>query len=485
MSNGLITPPTVVPPFAQIVPQYGVDFVPPIDFAVKDPAVIASEVISSYQQAFQTLTGVAKALAPADPVRLHLLVVCAWLSQQRVIIDFTGKMNLLKYAHDNYLDNLAALYGERTLRLQSAPAVTTLQFTLTMPLAFDATIPAGTQCAAGNVLFATDNDVIIPAGTLTGSSPATAVAPGTVGNGYLPGQINYVINWNQPWSFTVVNTDTSSSGADLESDEQYRFRVWLAIESFSTCGPHDAYEFWALSADPTIIQAVVYSAPIIAGEVWIYPLCTGGTLPSVAILNAVYASCNDVTRRPLTDYVHVFAPTVVPFTVDIDYWILSDNEVLVGAIKANVEAAVAAWILWQHSYISRDINGDELIKRCLQAGAKRIVINQPTPSFQVMAYNQLAVCDPTAPNADQSFTNGASTISSPIFTSATASFDQNDVGLSITGTNIPATTHILSVQSATSITLTANATATGTALPFTMHLRIPPVQINYQGLEDI
>src|SRR5262252_7678079 len=486
MSNGNgLLPPSSVPPYVEVVPQYGKDFVPDIDFAVKDPTVIVSEVIADYQTAFKALTNIAKTLAPADPVRLFLLVVCDWLSQQRVIIDFTGKMNLLKYAHDAYLDNLAALHGDRALRLQSAPASCTLQFTLITALAFDAKIPQGTQVAAGEVIFATVKDLIIPAGQTTGTVTAIAVAPGSTGNGYLPGQVNWVLDWNQAWSMTVANVDTTSGGADAETDDQYRYRIWLAIESYSTCGPHDAYEFWALSADPSIIQAVVYSAPAIAGEVWIYPLCTGGTLPTQAILDAVLASCSDVTRRPVSDYVSVFPPTVVSFSVNIDYWILTTNQVLVASIQENVQAAVLAWIQWQRSYVSRDINGDELIKRCLEAGAKRIVINQPMPNFQTMAYNQLAVCDPTAAPADQSFSDGVNTSGTAVWQSATANFVQSDVGLSITGTNIPAGTTILSVQSQTQCTLSANTTSgTGSNLNFTIHARIASVIITYQGLED-
>lgn len=464
------------------IPQYGLSLVPDIDFAVKDPAMIEAEVIADYQAAFLALTNIAKTLAPADPVRLHLLAVCDWLSQQRVIIDFTGKMNLLKYAHDSYLDNLAALYGDRALRLAAAPASCTLQFTLVVALAFNATIPAGTQCSAGNFAFQTIIDCVIPAGQLIGTVTGTAIVPGTVGNGYLPGQVNYLINWNQSWAMTVQNIDTSVNGVDLEPDEQYRFRIWLAIESFSTCGPHDAYEFWALSADPSIIQAVVYSAPEVAGEVWIYPLCTNGTLPTPDIINKVLATCSADTRRPVTDYVSVFAPTVVPYTVNLDYWILSTNQVLQATIEANVQQAVLNWIQWQRSYISRDINGDELIKLCLEAGAKRIVINQPTPNFQPMDYYQLPVCDPATPS-DQNFTDGASTISSPTYTSNTAHFAPGGAGLSITGTNIPTGTTIAAVVNASTVTLSQNATATGTGLAFTIKNR-PSMIVTYQGLED-
>jgi phage-related baseplate assembly protein len=406
-AKGITDPPILGTPPSVIVaagnpsaPNYGLPWVPDIDFAVKDPAVIVNEVILDYQAAFLTLTGIAKTLAPGDPVRLFLLVVCHWLSHQRTLIDFTGKQNLLKYAAGDYLDQLAALHGQRTTRLVAAPALTTLRFTIAATLAFSATIPKGTLCQAANsVVFQTLVDGVIPVGQTTVDVPAAATTPGIIGNGFAPGQVQGVINWNQPYAISVTNTVVTAGGSDAENDEQYRYRVWLAIESYSTCGPHDAYEFWALSAHPDIIQAVIYSAPDIAGEVWIYPLLRGGQLPTQPILDVVYAICSARTRRPLTDYVSVFAPTVFTYRLNMDYWVLEDNEVLLDQIQANVQQAVADWILWQRSYVSRDINCDELKKRCLQAGAKRIVVHTPTPEFQVMAYNQLACHDETPANA--------------------------------------------------------------------------------------
>lgn len=384
-------------------PEYGLTLVPDIDFAVKDPAIIESEVVADYQAAFLALTNIAKTLAPADPVRLFLLVVCSWLSQQRVIIDFTGKENLLKYAHDDYLDNLAALYGERAIRLEASAARCTLRFTLTATLAFDALIVKGTQVGAGNLFFATTDDLLIPSGQTFGDVIAECTQTGTVGNNYIAGQVNTVVNWNQPWAVDVENIDDTAGGSDRETDDQYRYRVWLAIESFSTCGPKDAYEFWALSADPSILQAVIHSAPEIAGEVWIYPLMRGADgEPQPAtpeICAKVLAICSADDKRPVTDYVSVFPPTVVPFTLNMDYWVSKDNEVLLATVKANVEQAVSDWILWQKSRVARDLNGDELRKRCLEAGAKRIRINTPTPDFQVIDYFQLAVVNaPTPPN---------------------------------------------------------------------------------------
>jgi len=376
-------------------PDYGLALVPDIDFAEKDPAVIVSEVIASYEAAFKLLTGVAKLLAPGDPVRLFLLVVCQWLSQQRVIIDFTGKQNLLKYAHDDYLDNLGALYGARGLRLQPTAAVTTLRFTLEASLAESATIPKGTLCQAPNgVVFQTTEAGVIPSLLTSVDVPAQATTAGTIGNNFALGQITSIINWNQPFGVTVTNTTITAGGSDAETDEQYRYRLWLAIESFSTCGPREAYEFWALSANPDIIQCVVHSAPEIAGEVWLYPLLRGGVLPTTDVLAQVKESCSRDDRRPLTDYVTAKLATAFVYTLNVDYWVLQTNAVLLESIQTAVTQAAQDWIEWQRSAISRDLNGSELTKRMLEAGAKRVVLNSPSPSFQVMNFDQLATHDP-------------------------------------------------------------------------------------------
>lgn len=60
--------------------------------------------------------------------------------------------------------------------------------------------------------------------------------------------------------------------------------------------------------------------------------------------------------------------------------------------------------------------------------------------------------------------DGVTTNLSTTVTSATAFFNQSDVQATITGTGIPANTTIVSVQSATSATMSAAATATGSGL---------------------
>lgn len=66
----------------------------------------------------------------------------------------------------------------------------------------------------------------------------------------------------------------------------------------------------------------------------------------------------------------------------------------------------------------------------------------------------------------RSGTNGVTTNGTA---SMTGTFDSHDVGKMIVGTGIPANTYILSVQSATAATLSANATATATGVSYTLY----------------
>ncbi len=74
-------------------------------------------LINLYTKRYGELTGTSINLSKADPNRLILLACAQVIYQGLQLIDKGGKMNFLKYAYDNYLDNLAAL--KKVTRLQS------------------------------------------------------------------------------------------------------------------------------------------------------------------------------------------------------------------------------------------------------------------------------------------------------------------------------------------------------------------------------
>lgn len=69
-------------------------------------------------------------------------------------------------------------------------------------------------------------------------------------------------------------------------------------------------------------------------------------------------------------------------------------------------------------------------------------------------------------------TDGVTTSGDATVTSATAAFTTADIGKPISGTGIPAGTKVRSINSATSIELTANATASGTGVSLTIGLAL-------------
>lgn len=87
-----------------------------------------------------------------------------------------------------------------------------------------------------------------------------------------------------------------------------------------------------------------------------------------------------------------------------------------------------------------------------------------------------------------SVTDGVTTNGSPTFTSATANFTSAAVGYVATGTGIPSNTTILSVQSATSVTLSANATASASGVTVTFSKSGQTVNdliyVSHQGFGD-
>ena len=352
-------------------------------FAEKDPDKITSGILSIYE----SLTG--RTLARADPVRLFLDAVILSIIQQRNLIDFAAKQNLLAYASGSYLDHIGALLG--VSRLEASHAVTTVRFTLSTPFANNVVIPSGTRVSTGDgAVFSTVYDCVIPKGTLIGEVTTRCVNAGTSGNGYAPGQVNRLVDV-LGFGTKAENITETSGGTDAESDENFRERIQIAPESFSVAGPKEAYRYFARSANADIIDVAVMGPPDTnPGYVDIYPLMTGGTLPSDEVLGEVLKVCSAENVRPDTDYVSVKSPVSVNYSLNVKYWIDDKDSVNSSYIRSEVESEVEGWILWQRQKLGRDINPSELIRRVINAGAKRCEVS--SPEFRVLKDYEVGMC---------------------------------------------------------------------------------------------
>lgn len=356
---------------------------PEVSFVDTDPENIKAEIITRYEMA------AGRTLATADPIRIFLLSVADVIIQQRVLINMAAQNNLLSYATGEYLDAL----GEYLLvsRLPASPAVTNIRFTLSQALTEVYVIPAGTEITNGVVTFATDRELLIDAGDLTGDVSASCTVAGESGNGYLPGQLTTIV---RPMTFvaSAENTNETYGGADVESDADYAERIRLAPNAFSVAGPIKAYIFYTKSVSSAIIDVSVDSPT--PGVVNVYPLLEGGVIPDTTLLDRVLETLSADDVRPLTDDVHALQATAVPYTINVRYYIKNADKNKAETIRAAVAEAVENYRLWQQGKIGRDIVPAELVRAVMNAGACRLDNTLSPNTYTELTKTQVAQCDP-------------------------------------------------------------------------------------------
>lgn len=341
---------------------------PDISFVETDTETVVNALIRSYE----AYTG--RTLYPADPARLFILWVADVIVQERVNLDFSAKQNVPRYAEGEYLDSIAELFKD-TYRLEPERAKTTLRYTLSVALDTATVIPAGTRATPdGEIVFATTEDLTIPAGKLTGDVEAVCETAGAAGNGFVAGQIKQPIDVF-PYYQSVENTTESEGGADEESDAAFYERLRESVETFSTAGPLGAYEYYAKSAS-ALISDVKATSPS-PGKVDVRVLLAGGALPETEMLETVTAVLSADDVRPLTDYVTVKAPDVVAYNIDVTYYTQAGGALSDDTISANVNAAIREFKKWQAEKMGRDVNPSYLVSLLMAAGVKRVVVRSP------------------------------------------------------------------------------------------------------------
>lgn len=339
-------------------------------FVPVNPDGIVAEMKAYYEDKLD------RKLQPAD---IEMLIINGFAYRESLLrnaLNDTAILNLLEYAVAPIIDYLGDLVG--VTRIPAVPA------TCNMVLNFagnttPTVVPEGTRIAAQDqkVFFRTVEDVEVPANTANVTVKAACDTEGLIGNGYAPGEINLIID-PLPYLLSALNSDVTAAGAEEETDDRLRERIKLAPSSFSTAGPTNAYKFWALTANPLIVDVAVPKIPLTPGEVRIYPLMESGEVTPTEILDAVLAAVNPEDRRPLCDTPVVLSPTRLNYTLDIGLTLLEDaiaDEVLATAI-ANANAFVSD----KRRKLGRDIIATQIIA-AVMAGLSESVYNVDLGSF--------------------------------------------------------------------------------------------------------
>lgn len=331
-------------------------------------------MIKAFQDKKSELTNTTVVLQPADDQSIMLSAAATYMEWIMEHVQAAGEQTMLKDTWGEAEENKAAMVG--LSRKDATAATTTLRFTLSEARDTVTSIPEGSTVSStnGEIYFETTEYAEIPIGETSVDVPAECTLTGVIGNGYEAGSINSMTDIIA-YVESVANTTTSAGGTDAESDDDLKERIFLAPSSLSVAGPDDAYIYWCKAYNSNIGNVVVDSpSPVVVN---IYFVMKDGSLPEEEVIKGLSEFLQDGNIRPLTDKVTVAAPAIQTFDVNVKYYINSSDSSKAVTIQSDVDQAVADYITWQSQVIGRDINPDELVKRMVEAGAKRAEITSP------------------------------------------------------------------------------------------------------------
>lgn len=347
---------------------------------------IVAEMVQSYEEKYEEITGEELTLYPADERKIRINAVAEMLYQLAQFGADCFKQNFLKYSFGASLKNLGANIGYAETGEEAA--ITTLRFTLSEPMEQDVTIPAGTQVTEGTqVYFATDEDLIIPTGELYGDTAATCTDIGEMGNGYAIGQINILVD-AVSYVESVKNITETSGGHDKYTTDELRENIYNFPSTYSTAGPEDEYIELVKKYSNNIID--VHTITSKESVVQIYVLLQNGSVPDGTKLQAIKAFLEEQKLTPDTDKIEVLAPEIVNYTIEATYYISYYKKEMEQTIKESIEEIATEFEEYTKSKIGRAINPDMLIAFVNTAGASRIAIK--TPTYKKIEENQVAIC---------------------------------------------------------------------------------------------
>ncbi len=183
------------------------------------------------------------------------------------------------------------------------------------------------------------------------------------------------------------DTTVPPTPAVYESDDEFRIRIILSLEGYTTAGSRGSYIYHALSASGDCKDVAVES--LTPGTVNVAVLSRTGTgAAPAATIAAVVESLNADIIRPLCDTVVVTSASIV------DYSIAATLTVFPGTGHAEVlaaaTAAAQAYAAEQHR-IGRDITRSGIFAALHQPGVQNVTVTSPVADI-VNDWNEAPNC---------------------------------------------------------------------------------------------
>ena len=308
-------------------------------------------------------------LYPGDERRLFLEAIILVVVQLYNNANDAAKQKTLQYARGYVLDALGE--NKNTKRLAPAAATDIFRFKVSAVQSSNIIIPEGTRITPdGEIYFATTAATVLQAGELYVDVQAECTTAGEAYNNLPAGSVNILVDLI-PYISSAENLNGTSGGDDGEpypwedggsGDNRYRERIRLASGAYSVAATESSIKYFALSADPDIIDVSVYSPS--ANVIYVYPLMKGGAVPTESDISKIQKVFGDDVRL-MTDTITVKAPTQKSYDITLKYYCTLDNEAQAAKTVEAAGGAIDQYKEWQCGALGRDINPDYLKKLIL------------------------------------------------------------------------------------------------------------------------
>lgn len=328
-----------------------------LHYLTYDPQEIWDQMMINYVEAGGDI------LYPGDEKEMLLRSVQADIVQIFAGVDNALRMQTLRYAVGPYLDMIGELRGCN--RIVSSPAKATVTIS-TNATGTTGVLEAGTTMTAdGSVFYALTEDLTLSEYQQDVTVEVECTQVGEIGNALTAGTEMQLSTsaYAEHINSIIVATD-AAGGNEEEDDDTYRERIReYGLSSIST-GPAQQYESAAKAVSTNILDAKALNLG--NGSVGIYLIFESST-GKAAIMQEVLDTLSADDTRPLTDYVHVYEATDIPYVLNILYEYNSGQNV-----SEAISEAVNEYKEWQENHIGRPFNPDRLMTSLYQAGCTRV-----------------------------------------------------------------------------------------------------------------
>lgn len=354
-------------------------------------AGLKEKAIEVYKAEYSKLKNTDRVIV-SDEIKAILDTAAQIFFQLAEVADTKARQNLLKYAEENYLDNLAA--SKPLTRKKAEYAYTTVQFNLSAERPRVVAIPKGTRVTSqeGKIYFETEDYAEVEVGEQSVLIPCRCTTGGAAGNKFDIGELN-ILSDPIPYVASVTNIDATTGGADRESDDDFAERIFNSRMLFSTAGSLDAYIYYAKEFS-SLVDDVKPICPNDTAHVIIYITLKDRTRASESFLRELKEYLENTEIKPLTDQIEVKNVERVNYKLEFTYKLYSSDISKAEEIGKAVSDAAEKYKDWQSDKIGRDINTQELIARVKDAGAAKVNVISPIDGLAVND-TEIAFCEET------------------------------------------------------------------------------------------